>query len=80
MTRDREPKLLLALAGVLLAQTVAALVWAGSAAERLAQLENTPPQIDRLVERTARLEEQNDHIRTTLIRIERKLDGEQSDR
>ena len=41
----------------LLLQSAAALVWAGSAAERLSVLETRAARIDEMVERTARLEE-----------------------
>ncbi len=75
---SREPKILLGLASIILAQTVAALLWAGAAAERLTQLEAKVDQTQALIERTARLEEQTDHIRQTLIRIEQKIDAGRS--
>ncbi len=72
---SKEPKILLALGSIILAQTVTALLWAGAAAERLTQLETKVDHTQALIERTARLEEQTDHIRETLVRIEQKIDA-----
>ena len=71
---DRPPRLVLAIAGTLTMQTMAALLWAGAAAERLSQLENERGRLTSLEIRAARLEEQTDHLRAALIRIEEKLD------
>ena len=70
----REPQATIALGGALVMQAVAALVWAGAAAERLEQLEERVDASQELRVRTARLEEQAGHIRETVGRIERKLD------
>lgn len=74
MTTDVRGKLFVALAGIVAAQSVTALIWAGAAAERLEQLEYRMNRTEELIERTARLEEQAEGIRDTLARIERKLD------
>ncbi|MEL6506340.1 MAG: hypothetical protein AAGL18_12480 [Pseudomonadota bacterium] len=58
-----------------LVQSALALVWAGSAAERLSQLEQRMDARNQLMERTARLEEQVLTMRTTLDRIEQKIDA-----
>lgn len=70
----RQEKLLLTFGAVILVQTITALLWAGGAAERLSSLETQLDQSQRLMERTARLEEQTEYIRDTLIRIEKKID------
>ncbi|MEM6648696.1 MAG: hypothetical protein AAF603_00435 [Pseudomonadota bacterium] len=80
MTITTENRVLMALAGVIFAQTVTGLLWAGAAAERLDQLERKVDNGQTLIERTARLEEQTDHIRETLVRIEGKIDDARSDR
>lgn len=56
-------------------QTAAALVWAGSAGERLGQVEKRVETAASTAERTVRLEEQVVHVRASLARIERKLDS-----
>lgn len=71
----REPKVLIALGGAVAAQTVAALIWAGAAAERLEQLEVRLDGRAELTVRTARLEERTEHVQATLVRIERKIDA-----
>ena len=58
----------------LLLQSAAALVWAGSAAERLSTLETRAERIDEMVERTARLEERAKGVTAALERIEAKLE------
>lgn len=55
-------------------QTVGALLWAGAASERLAQLERRADDVELLLERTSRLEEQSIAMRASLDRIERKID------
>ena len=57
-----------------IAQTALALIWAGAASERLAQLERRADANAVMIERTARLEEQMRFVSDTLIRIERKID------
>lgn len=69
-----EPKITVVLGGAMVMQAVAALLWAGAAAERLAQLEERAGMEAELRVRTARLEEQTIHIQTTLVRIETKID------
>ena len=75
MSADREPRVSVILGGTLAAQTVAALFWAGSAAERLSQLEARLDDSAELRVRVARLEEGTEHIQTTLVRIETKIDA-----
>ena len=58
----------------LLMQTAAALLWAGSTSERLAQLEVSADGYLAVHERTVRLEEQGRHMKDSLNRIEAKLD------
>lgn len=58
----------------LLLQSAAALVWAGSAAERLSALETRALRIDEMIERTARLEERAMGVAEALTRIEAKLE------
>ena len=58
----------------LLLQTSAALVWAGSARERMARIDVDVLRVQELAERSARLEEQVSAMRATLERIEVKLD------
>ncbi|WP_041535849.1 hypothetical protein [Parvibaculum lavamentivorans] len=57
----------------LLLQSAAALVWAGSANERLSTLEVRAVRIDEMVERTARLEERAKAASAALERIEARL-------
>lgn len=69
-----ELRISVAVGAALLVQTAAALLWAGSAAERLDEVERRAQDAAELVERTARLEEQSRAIRASLDRIEGKLD------
>ena len=55
-------------------QTAFALIWAGSASERLAQLERRTQANAAMIERTTRLEEQMRFVAETLARVEAKLD------
>lgn len=71
-----ELRISVAVGAAVLIQTALALVWSGSAAERLAQLERRSDATAELVVRTARLEEQILAMRKQLERIETKLDGE----
>jgi hypothetical protein len=80
MISARDRRLVLAMIGVLLAQTITGLVWAGGAAARLDYLETEITRSHLLSERTARLETQSNHILESLARIESKIDerrGEQ---
>ncbi len=69
-----EKKLPAALVAAFLLQTAGALFWAGSAAERIADLERTLGRDQAAIERVAVLEAQIADIRATLGRIENKLD------
>jgi uncharacterized coiled-coil protein SlyX len=69
-----ERKLPAALVAAFLLQTAGALFWAGSAAERIADLERTLAHDQVAIERVAVLEAQLSDIRATLGRIESKLD------
>ena len=71
----KDRRLPIAVITTLLLQSAAALLWVGSAGERLAHLEAGFAQETADAERIARLEEQVIHMRNTLIRIERKLDA-----
>ncbi len=79
MSVFNDHRLVLTLSGAMVVQTAMALIWAGGAAERLSQLESRIDQGNMLIERTARLEEQTDHIRHTLVRIEEKIDSVRGD-
>lgn len=70
----REIRLTVVVGAALIAQTAAALLWTGSAAARLTEVERRAAVGSDLVERTARLEEQSRAIRGSLDRIERKID------
>ncbi|MBX3477187.1 MAG: hypothetical protein KF910_06250 [Brevundimonas sp.] len=62
------------LIGVLLAQTVAGLTWAGGAAARIGALESQVGEQRLVAERLARLEEQGVATRAAVERIERRLE------
>jgi len=68
-------RLPLAIVVTLVLQAAAALVWAGGAIERIAQLESQQKELSDLHERTARLEEKITGVQKSLYRIEAKLDG-----
>ncbi|HEY0266834.1 MAG TPA: hypothetical protein VGC16_08790, partial [Rhizomicrobium sp.] len=55
-------------------QTAGALFWAGSAAERIADLERSRAADQAAIEKVAVLEEQVHAIKESLDRIETKLD------
>jgi hypothetical protein len=63
-----------ALVAAFLLQTAGALFWAGSAAERIADLERTLQADQAAIEKVAVLEEQVHGIKESLDRIESKLD------
>lgn len=67
-------KITVAVSVALIVQSALGLIWAGSAAERITQLERRTDARNQLIERTARLEEQVITMRATLERIEGKLD------
>lgn len=66
----------LALIATLVIQTGGGLIWAGSAAQRISELEQRVDRQSGVAERLARLEAQADATRQTLARIEAKLDRE----
>lgn len=72
--RSFEIRVSVAVGAALVAQTAAALLWAGAAAERLDEIDRRTRLGADLVERTARLEEQSLAIRAGLDRIEAKVD------
>ena len=57
-------------------QTAGALVWAGGAAARISALEERVGEQRLVAERLARLEAQGEAVRTSLARIERRLEAE----
>jgi len=69
-----EKRLPAALVAAFLLQTAGALFWAGSAAERIATLEQTVRQDQAAIEKVAVLEEQVRAIKESVDRIEAKLD------
>lgn len=75
-----EIRLTVAIGTAIVVQTAFALIWAGAAGERLTQLEQRTDNSVILTERTARLEEQVIHMRSTLDRIENKLDQQEEDK
>jgi len=68
-------KAALALAAMLVLQTVSGLIWAGGAAARIATLEARVGEQRLVAERLARLEEQSVATRRAVERIEIKLEG-----
>lgn len=75
-TPDR--KLPAALVAAFLLQTAGALFWAGSAAERIADLERTVARDQGAIEQVAVLEDQVAAMKQSLDRIENKLDRNKS--
>ncbi len=69
-----ERKLPSALVAAFVIQTAGALFWAGSAAERIADLERSRAADQAAIEKVAVLEEQVHAIKESLDRIETKLD------
>jgi len=72
--RPQELRITVAIGAAVVLQTALALIWAGAATERLAQLERRAGANAAMIERTARLEEQVRFMSATLTRIEEKLD------
>ncbi|GGD09188.1 hypothetical protein [Aquisalinus flavus] len=68
-----ELRFSLALGTGMLIQAAVALIWAGAAGERLNQLERRADTTAQIIERTARLEEQIYYLRSTLDRIDTRL-------
>ena len=71
-----ESKVTLGLIFAMAVQAVAALVWAGSAAERLSGVEERVAAAQPVAERLARLETEIVAVRRQLDRIERRLGDE----
>ncbi|HXC56099.1 MAG TPA: hypothetical protein VNU97_12450 [Rhizomicrobium sp.] len=69
-----DKKIPAALVAAFLLQTAGALFWAGSAAERIADLERTVSRDQAAIEQVAVLEDQVAAMKQTLDRIENKLD------
>ncbi len=69
-----EKRVPAALVAAFLLQTAGALFWAGSAAERIADLERVRASDQAAIEKVAVLEEQVRGIKESLDRIETKLD------
>lgn len=72
-----ERKMPAALVAAFLLQTAGALFWAGSAAERIADLERSRTADQAAVAKVAVIEEQVRGIKESLDRIESKLDRSQ---
>ncbi len=72
-----ERKIPAALVAAFLLQTAGALLWAGSAAERLTVLEHALNDDQAAIQKVAVLEEQMRAVRESLGRIETKLDHQQ---
>jgi hypothetical protein len=69
-----EKRIPAALVAAFLLQTAGALFWAGSAAERIADLERTVASDQAAIQKVAVVEEQVRAIKESLDRIESKLD------
>ena len=71
---DEIRRIPVALLVALIVQTIGGLVWAGSAAARIATLEDRVSEQRLVAERLARLEEQGVATRAAVDRIERRLE------
>ncbi len=69
-----ESKVTLGLIFAVIMQTAGALMWAGSAQERLVNLERTAIEARPVAERLARVETELDAVRAQLDRIENKIE------
>jgi hypothetical protein len=74
--KPSEIRISVAVGAAIIVQTALALLWSGSAAERLTQLERKSDASAELLVRTARLEEQLSAVRAQLFRIETKIEAE----
>lgn len=72
--RAPELRVTVAIGAAIIVQSALALIWAGAASERLAQLERRAAENAEMIERTARLEEQVRFMSRTVLRIEEKID------
>jgi len=72
-----EKRIPAALVAAFLLQTAGALFWAGSAAERISDLERTVTSDQAAIQKVAVIEEQVRSIKDSLDRIETKLDRPQ---
>ena len=70
-----EKRVPAALVAAFLLQSAGALFWAGSAAERIADLERTVSSDQAAIQKVAVIEEQVRAIKESLDRIEGKLDS-----
>lgn len=70
-----ELRISIALGTSMVIQAAVALIWAGSASERLHQLERRADNTGEVIERTARLEEQIFYLRATLERVDSRLEA-----
>lgn len=70
-----DKKVPVALMLAILLQTASAIWWAASVSSRIEYLEKIQSSSSTLVERVVRLEVMSEQNRTTLDRIDRKLDG-----
>ncbi|MEE9381419.1 MAG: hypothetical protein V3V03_08435 [Hyphomonadaceae bacterium] len=69
-----EGKITLALIFAVITQTTGALIWAGSAQERLSSLERSAIERRPVAERLARVETELEAVRAQLDRIEHKIE------
>jgi len=74
-----ERQLAVALASAMTLQAGAALIWAGTVGERVAQLERRAETAEPWGERLARIEERTIQIEAALRRIERRLGAPMSE-
>lgn len=79
LDRPAELRVTVAIGAAVIVQTGLALIWAGAASERLAQLERRADDNTQIIERTARLEEQVGFVSATLVRIESKIDAKKGE-
>ncbi|MCA8900279.1 MAG: hypothetical protein KDA53_03430 [Hyphomonas sp.] len=70
-----EKKVTISLIMAILIQTGGALVWAGSAAERITAVETELGERRSVAERLARVEAELEGVRAQLDRIERRMEG-----
>ena len=69
-----EGKITLGLVLAIIVQTASALLWAGSAQERLSTLERNAHETRPVAERLARVEAELEAVRAQLDRIEHKIE------
>ena len=64
----------MAIIAAIILQSAGALVWVGQATQRIKHMEQKTQLIAEVSERIARLEENTSFMRTSLQRVERKID------